>query len=219
VIAGQYGGTGVANTDNTITVAGNFSTSGAHALILTLTADTNVTLPISGTLVNSAVTTLSSLVSIGTISTGVWNAGAITSSGTMTINGNGPHAVAGRTVFTDTGTQDVYNIGISRVEASSEMYWLGVKTGGAGGSFQISNTGGTGIFILSLTGAPTFPALASSSGVRYVCSNTTGLLDAQAAACIGTDALAIASIPSLTAQLQDALARIAVLEEAQKVQR
>jgi len=61
----------------TISTAGNFSTSGAFALTLTTTAGTNVTLPISGTLVNTAVTTLSSLVSIGTITTGVWSATAI----------------------------------------------------------------------------------------------------------------------------------------------
>lgn len=40
---------------------------------MTTTGITNVTLPTSGTLVTNAVTTLSSLVSIGTITTGVWN--------------------------------------------------------------------------------------------------------------------------------------------------
>ncbi len=72
VITGQYGGTGVANTGKTITLGGNFSTSGAFAGTLTLTAATNVTLPTSGTLVNTAVATLSSLTSIGTIGTGTW---------------------------------------------------------------------------------------------------------------------------------------------------
>jgi hypothetical protein len=108
VIAGTYGGTGVNNGANTITLGGNvnttgvlttggalttagtlttagaFTTAGANALTLTTTADTNVTLPTSGTLVNSAVTTLSSLASVGTITTGIWNAGSITSSGTVT---------------------------------------------------------------------------------------------------------------------------------------
>jgi hypothetical protein len=78
VIAGQYGGTGVANTGKTITLGGNistgaaitttgalttggalttanaFTTSGNFALTLTTTNTTNVTLPTSGTL---AVTT------------------------------------------------------------------------------------------------------------------------------------------------------------------
>lgn len=50
VVTGQYGGTGVANTGSTITLGGNLATSGAHALTLTIGADTNVTLPSSGTL-------------------------------------------------------------------------------------------------------------------------------------------------------------------------
>lgn len=51
-----YGGTGVNNGASTITLGGNintagaFSTSGAHAFTATLTADTNVTFPTSGTL-------------------------------------------------------------------------------------------------------------------------------------------------------------------------
>ena len=61
----------------TISTAGNFTTSGAFAMTLTATAATSVTLPISGTLVNTAVTTLSSLVSVGTISTGTWSATSI----------------------------------------------------------------------------------------------------------------------------------------------
>jgi len=49
-IAGQYGGTGVANTGKTITLGGNLTTSGAHATTLTTTGTTGVTLPTTGTL-------------------------------------------------------------------------------------------------------------------------------------------------------------------------
>jgi len=49
-IAGQYGGTGVANTGKTITLGGNLTTSGAHATTLTTTGTTSVTLPTTGTL-------------------------------------------------------------------------------------------------------------------------------------------------------------------------
>lgn len=45
VIAGQYGGTGVANTGLTITLGGNLVTSGAFGTTLTVTAATNSTLP------------------------------------------------------------------------------------------------------------------------------------------------------------------------------
>ena len=56
VIAGQYGGTGVANTGKTITIGGNFTHTGAHTLGLTTTANTSVTLPTSGTLATLAGT-------------------------------------------------------------------------------------------------------------------------------------------------------------------
>ncbi len=63
----------------TLTLAdgSTLATSGAHSITLTSTADSNVTLPTTGTLVNSAVTTLSSLVSVSTITTGVWNGTAV----------------------------------------------------------------------------------------------------------------------------------------------
>lgn len=60
VVAGQYGGTGVANTGKTITLGGNistasaFSTAGAFSTTLTSTAATNVTLPTTGTLATLA---------------------------------------------------------------------------------------------------------------------------------------------------------------------
>lgn len=50
VIGSTYGGTGVNNGSNTITLAGNLVTSGANSLTLTTTGATNVTLPTTGTL-------------------------------------------------------------------------------------------------------------------------------------------------------------------------
>lgn len=58
VVTGAQGGTGVNNSGKTITLGGNFSTSGAFALVLTITAGTNVTLPTTGTL--ATLTDLSS---------------------------------------------------------------------------------------------------------------------------------------------------------------
>lgn len=54
IVAGQYGGTGVANTSKTITVGGNFTTSGAFTTTLTATGNTTVTLPTTGTLATLA---------------------------------------------------------------------------------------------------------------------------------------------------------------------
>jgi hypothetical protein len=54
VVAGEYGGTGVANTGKTITLGGNLTTSGANAVTLTSTGTTSVTLPTTGTLATLA---------------------------------------------------------------------------------------------------------------------------------------------------------------------
>lgn len=80
VIAPALGGTGIANNAaNTVTFSGNFG------LTLTLTSTTSLTLPTSGTLVNSAVATLSSLVSVGTITTGGLGTGATIAGVTMSL--------------------------------------------------------------------------------------------------------------------------------------
>jgi hypothetical protein len=50
IVAGQYGGTGVNNSGKTITLGGNLTTSGAHTTTLTTTANTTLTLPVTGTL-------------------------------------------------------------------------------------------------------------------------------------------------------------------------
>jgi len=52
-VAGAYGGTGVANTGKTITIGGNFSTTGAHALDFTLAGATSVAMPTSGTMIST----------------------------------------------------------------------------------------------------------------------------------------------------------------------
>jgi hypothetical protein len=54
IISGAKGGTGIANTDKTITLGGNFATNGANSLMFTTTGATNVTVPTSGTLATVA---------------------------------------------------------------------------------------------------------------------------------------------------------------------
>jgi hypothetical protein len=56
IIGPTYGGTGVNNGTKTITLGGNFTHTGAHTLTLTTTANTNVTLPTTGTLATLAGT-------------------------------------------------------------------------------------------------------------------------------------------------------------------
>ena len=54
IVSPTYGGTGVNNGTNLITLGGNLTTSGAFDLTLTQTAATNVTLPTTGTLATLA---------------------------------------------------------------------------------------------------------------------------------------------------------------------
>ena len=74
-----YNGLIVSATTGTLTLpnSSTLALSGANSVTFTSTGATNVTLPTSGTLVNTAVTTLSSLVSVGTITTGTWNGSII----------------------------------------------------------------------------------------------------------------------------------------------
>lgn len=84
----------------TLTFGGDFTTSGGN-LTLNVTGSTSVTLPTSGTLVNSSVTTLSSLVSVGTITTGTWNGSVIAGQygGTGVANTGKTITVSGNTVL------------------------------------------------------------------------------------------------------------------------
>ncbi len=61
-VLGANGGTGIVNSGKTITLGGNLVTSGAFALTLTTTAATSVTLPTSGTLMTSPMTTLGDMI-------------------------------------------------------------------------------------------------------------------------------------------------------------
>lgn len=109
VIGATYGGTGVNNGSSTITLGGSLTFSGAFTTSFTVTGNTSVTLPTTGTLVNTAVTTLSSLSSVGTITTGTWNGSTIgvayggTGATTLTgiLKGNGTSAFTAAVDGTD----------------------------------------------------------------------------------------------------------------------
>lgn len=104
VITGQYGGTGVANTGKTITLGGNFVTSGAFAATLTLTNTTNVTLPTTGTL-----STLAGAEALTNKTVNKVTITAPTSSATLTLIDGSTLATAGAfsTTLTATGATNV----------------------------------------------------------------------------------------------------------------
>lgn len=84
IVAGQYGGTGVNNAGKTITLGGNFATSGAFGLTLTLSATTSITLPTSGTLATLAggETLSSKTIEAGTFTNGYTEEVATANTGT-----------------------------------------------------------------------------------------------------------------------------------------
>lgn len=109
LIGATYGGTGVNNGSSTITLGGSLTFTGAFTTGFTVTGNTSVTLPTTGTLVNTAVTTLSSLASVGTITTGTWNGSTVavayggTGAATLTgiLKGNGTSAFTAAVDGTD----------------------------------------------------------------------------------------------------------------------
>lgn len=110
IISPTYGGTGVNNGSSTITLGGNLTTSGAFTTTLTVTGNTSVTLPTSGTLVNTAVTSLSSLSTVGTITSGTWNAGIIPVLYGGTGTSTGSITGTGALTFTAGGTNTNVNL-------------------------------------------------------------------------------------------------------------
>lgn len=128
---GANGGTGVVNTGKTITLGGSFTTSGAFDSTFTMTNTTSVTFPTSGTLATTATANVisvsgttnritvspttgnaivdisasyvgqSSITTLGTISTGVWNGTIVgaTYGGTGVNNGASTITIGGNVAF------------------------------------------------------------------------------------------------------------------------
>lgn len=117
IIAGTYGGTGVNNGSKTITIGGNFTTSGAFTTTLTATANTSVTLPVSGTLISS-VTNMAANPVTGTPSSSTYLRGdgtwAATPAASLTIGTTTTSGGAAGQIMFDTG---------SVLQESSSLLW------------------------------------------------------------------------------------------------
>lgn len=134
-VPASKGGTGIVNNDlSTITISGNFGTT------FTITGTTSITLPTSGTLVNTGVTTLSSLISIGTIGTGVWQGTAVGSAygGTGVNNGASTITLGGSLV-----TSGAFGTTITVTNTTNSTLPAGTKTLVSTDSSVIAFTGGT----------------------------------------------------------------------------
>ena len=126
VVAGQYGGTGVANTGKTITLGGNLTTSGAYATTLTATATTSVTLPTTGTLATLAGT---ETFTNKTLTSPTINAGTL--SGTF----SGNHTKSGVATFsntTDATSTTAAGVIMSGGLALAKSMYVGINITGAG---------------------------------------------------------------------------------------
>ena len=182
VIGGTYGGTGVNNGASTITLGGNLTTSGAFTTTLTATANTNVTLPTSGTLVNSSVTTLSSLVSVGTITTGSWGAtiisptyggtGVNNGASTLTLGGNFTTSGAYAATLSLTGATNVTlpTSGTLATTSSIPTFPLSLANGGLNANLTASNGG---IFYSTASAGAILAGTSTANQVLLSGSSTT----------------------------------------------
>ena len=209
VVAGQYGGTGVANTGKTITLGGNLTTSGAFATTLTITAATNVTLPTSGTLAttgqrfyigttaiainqgsgtvtlpnaaltNSSVTIGSTAVSLGSTVTAFSGLTTLRMSGQLTST-----LATGTAPFVVASTTNVANLNASSLKGAT------FASPGAIGS----GTPASGRFTtLTATAAGTFTAL-TATGASTIEGYTTRIISTATTATAGTTYVAKASL-------------------------
>jgi hypothetical protein len=204
-VTGTYGGTGVNNGSDTITLGGNvstagaFTTSGSFPIILTATGSTNVTLPVSGTLVNSSVATLSNLTSIGTIGTGVWQGtvvgptyggtGVNNGSDTITLGGNiltaGAFVTSGANslTLTTTGSTNVTlpttgtlaSLGAATQNFTGSLTFSGLSTSGTIAGSMCQTSAGV---VLYEVGVNCFAASASSItvGTTTIANGTASTL-------------------------------------------
>jgi hypothetical protein len=139
VIGATYGGTGINNGSNTITLGGNISTagaltlSGAYSTTLTLTANTSVTLPTTGTLATLAGT---EALSNKTITASSFSGTTVAASGLITF-----------TNTTDAGPLGTAGVVMSGGLSVAKQIYVGTNITGAGAAtstldgFQID--GGT----------------------------------------------------------------------------
>ena len=107
VIAGLYGGTGVANSGKTITLGGNLTTSGAFTTTLTATANTSVTLPTSGILYGTATGSITSASLLGSM-TDETGSGALVFATSPTFT---------TSVLSPSGSFDVFNTNATTINA------------------------------------------------------------------------------------------------------
>lgn len=205
-LLGTNGGTGVNNGSNTITLGGNLTTSGAFNTTFTTTAATNVTLPISGTLLTNSLTSADIFVGNGSnVATDVALSGdgSLSNSGALTISSLGGKAVSlagslttsgafGLTLTTTATTSlTLPTSGTVLVRGATEQATPGNPVGttsttpvmmGLAGAITPNNSGRIE-FVIS---GDVFNSTAIADGAKIQASYGTGTAPSNAAAATGT---------------------------------
>lgn len=154
-----YGGTGINNGSNTLTLAGNLTTAGAFATTFTFTGPTSVTFPTSGTLLTGS--------SVVTSITGTANeiaASSATGNVTLSISNNPIlPGTGGVQIPSGSTAQRAGNAGTMRFNSQTTVFegtvdgitWAGIGGGGAvssvsGTANQIDVSPTTGACVVSI---------------------------------------------------------------------
>ena len=153
VITGQYGGTGVANTGSTITLAGNLVTSGANSLTFTTTGATNVTLPTTGTVATLAGSEAFTN-KTGNISQWTNNSNYLTAITGGTCTNQAVTAVSTAGVPTCTTLTSAYTTGLATTAGTLAQF---ASTTSAQLATLLSDESGTGVSVFNIAPALTGP--------------------------------------------------------------
>lgn len=220
----------IPDADTALTLTGDLIRVGDHSLTLRTSGATDITLPTTGTLITTTVTTLSSLVSIGTITTGEWHGttiavgyggtgassltdhGVLFGSGAAAISASGagtsgqPLLSGGAAADPDWGTLGANYGGTGLTSLTDHCLLIGSGTGavtmaGTGSAGQLFRSGGSGADPDWTT--LTMPATIGANEIFYASSaNVLGVISAAASSVLVTDG---SNVPSFATDIPTAV--------------